>query len=180
MSYQEGQNKHFSKRDYDRSDPHSKATSAAFLQQLDPAYQLQISLHDQPNMGPAYDFTIQYGGQPLTVETEQKLGWISSDGTFVVVSPAVPDGRTYKTVDVPGRKWKSTADLFIMLNTGFDALCMTAMKNVKDADMKGKNTSVGTLDELFFKVPIEQFEFYFVTDGTWTKYSDAGTTGKEE
>jgi hypothetical protein len=153
--------KKYSAEDKDRSDPRSKEVSCNFFLQLDPKFTLATPLSDQPEMYKLYDYTIIYGQRPYTVECEHKLGWTSSDGTFYV------SGRLRPTVDVSGRKWQSTADAFVMLNTDFTALCLTDMKNVLAAPMSKKNTRVGTKDELFFNVPLDKFKFYFLSGGTW-------------
>ena len=109
-----------------------------------------------------WDFIINYNGLPIPVETEQKLGWTSNDGTFFV------SGRERPTVDVSGRKWKSEAKLFIMLNGSFDSLCFTEMQNVLNAPMSGKNTRIGTKNEMFYNVDPKLFKFYFLKNGIWT------------
>ncbi len=101
----------------------------------------------------AYDYQVLQGTRPVKVECEHKLGWTSNDGTFFV------SGELRPTVDVSGRKWDSTAELFVMLNLSFDALCTTAMKNVLAAPLEPKDTYLGTREELFYKVPVEQFQF---------------------
>lgn len=167
MGYQEGQHKNFSQADKDKSDPQSKRISAEFLQQIDPQYHLDIPTDEQPEMYSKYDFEIGYGAMSYTVETEQKLRWITNDGTFRVASDNFPNGVCYQTVDVSGRKWSSIANTFIMFNGTFDTLCMTEMSNVLSAPVGRKNTSRGTKKEPFFNVPKELFTFYILQGGEW-------------
>ena len=169
MTYVEGQHKKYSQEDSDRSDPTCRRVSAEFLMQRSRQFYLDVPLDEQPNCYGDWDFQIMYGTTRMSVETEHKLGWISNDGTFLIASPKCPEGRIYPTVDVSGRKSKSIADIFIMCNRNYDALCMTDMKNVIEANRRDKDTSVGTKQEAFFKVRKDLFKFYVLRDGIWQK-----------
>ena len=154
--------KKFSRQDLDRSDPRSKQVSVDFLQKV-AGYTLKTPLSEQPEMYKKWDFTMYSGDNPVQIETEQKLVWTTTDGTFSVYGIERP------TVDVSGRKWESQADLFIMLNSTFNALCTTEMKTVHAAPLTPKRTKVGTSNELFYNVPVEQFRFYVLTEGEWVR-----------
>jgi hypothetical protein len=168
--YQEGQHKKYSQKDSDESDPRSRQVSAEFL--LQQGLTLASSLEEQAQTNPwgDWDFVMQTAkGTTITVETERKKGWQTNDGRFLITSPKCPEGRIYPTVDVSGRKWKSKAHLFIMVNNYYDSLCMTEMQNVLNAPIRGKDTSVGTKGEGFFKVPNHLFQFFVLRNGVWTK-----------
>ena len=169
MSYAPGEHKHYSQDDSDANDPMCCETSVEFLTQKSSRFFLAVPLHQQPNCYGDWDFEILYDGKPLRVETERKLGWVSTDGTFLVTSPKCPQGRIYSTVDVSSRKSKSKADLFIMCNLTYDALCMTAMENVLEANRKRKDTKTGTTQEPFFKVQKGLCKFYIKQDGVWQR-----------
>jgi hypothetical protein len=144
-----------------------KKISAEFLMQRSSKYFLAVPIENQPNCYGDWDFEILYTGKPNHVETEHKLGWISTDGTFLVTSEKYPEGRIYSTVDVSERKKKSKADIFIMCNRTYDALCMTEMKNVLEANQRNKDTRIGTRNEPFFKVEKTLFKFYISQNGIW-------------
>jgi hypothetical protein len=158
-----GSNKPFSQADHAISDPISRKTAAEFLPQIDPRFHLETPLEEQKEEYKKWDFTIFLDSTPITVETEQKRVWTASDGTF-----------PYNTIDVPTRKWESKADLYIMFNLGFDALAMTEMKTVLNAEFITKSTRRAsgefiTQGETFFHVPVEQFRFYTRPTGVWQR-----------
>ncbi len=154
--------KQFSKDDYAVSDPLSKQYSVEFFTQTDSNFHLDTPLSEQQEMFKRGDYTIMYGEKPLLIETEQKRVWTASDGSF-----------PYSTIDVPTRKWQSKANLYVMFNLGFDALALTEMKNILNAEVITKSTrrSSGeyiTQGETFFHVPTGLFRFYVKSDSTWT------------
>lgn len=154
--------KKFSKSDHSLSDPLSRLYAADFLSQIDPHFQLRVPLIEQKEEYKKWDFTIFYDDTPVTIETEQKRVWTSSDGSF-----------PYSTIDVPTRKWQSQANLYIMFNLGFDALAMTEMPKILAAEVTTKSTRRGsgeylTQGETFFRVPTNIFRFYKLS-GIWTK-----------
>jgi hypothetical protein len=167
--YEEGQHKDYSEKDNNENDPLSKQISAEFLLQIDHKCHLDVPIDEQPNRFGDWDYLIQYEDKTLAVEAERKIGWISTDGTFLVVSKNCPEGRIYNTVDVSKRKKKSKADLFIMCNCTYDAICMTAMKNVLAAGTKPKDTRFGTRQEPFFKVEKSLCKFYILQNGVWQR-----------
>jgi hypothetical protein len=124
---------------------------------------LKVPLADQKEEYKRWDFTIFYGSKPLTVEAEHKKVWTASDGSF-----------PYQTIDVPTRKSQSEADLFMMFNSTFDVVAMTAMQNVLEANVITKSTRRAsgeyiTQGETFFSVPVPTFRFYSATTGVWQR-----------
>lgn len=65
----------------------------------------------------------------------------------------------WDTIDVPARKKKSCADIFIMFNSSIDTLAISKMDLVKSAPIRYKNT-IYTKNEKFFCVPLYYFKFY--------------------
>lgn len=165
--YSDNSTKKFSKEDHAISDPLSRQYAVEALQQIDPKFHLVTPLTEQKEEYKKWDFTIMYGDKPITVETEHKIVWVSTDGTFKVrlKNDSI---RAFNTIDVPTRKWESEADLFIMFNAEFNVLALTEMKNVLEANTTTKSTTV-TRGEIFFSVSLDKFRFYCKMNGVWTK-----------
>lgn len=156
--------KPFSKEDHASSDPLSRYYAVQCLTSLSSNFHLATPLEDQKEEYKRWDFIINYGNKTLAVETEQKKVWTRTDGTF-----------QYRTIDVPTRKKKSEADLYLMFNSTFDVVAMTEMDKILNADTITKSTRRAsgeyiTQGETFFSVPVSSFRFY-VTGGTaeWTR-----------
>ena len=173
--YQDGEHKQYSQEDSDVCDPQSRIVSADFLCQYNSRFFLKVPLEEQPNVYGDWDYEIWLknkdgkGSKRVSVETEQKLGWISTDGSFLVASYRYPEGKAWPTVDVSHRKQKSIADLFIMVNATYNSLCMTEMQNVLDAHVRRKDTKIGTKNEAFYAVQKHLCKFFTLQDGIWQK-----------
>jgi hypothetical protein len=105
------------------------------------------------------------------VETERKKVW-TERGKW----------QGWPTLDVPHRKHKSRADVFIMSNAAFDTIAVAMMKNVLDANVSKKNAScskVNTEMEPFFKVPIYEVRFFKALNTKRTEWVEITRHGTE-
>jgi hypothetical protein len=165
--------KTFTADDYNENDPQSKNIGVEFLTQISSHINLRTPVHKQQEEYKSRDFLIYYDDQPIKVEVERKLVWVSSDGTFTVHFTRRNQDVVCDTVDVPARKNQSQANWYIMFNHDFTALAFTEMQNVLSSPIIQKNTRQkrvqDTEKEDFFRIPISQFSIYVKESGMWRR-----------
>lgn len=116
------------------------------------------------------DFWAQKRGCKYRIEWEAKYVWRCS-GQWEL---------NWLTVDVPGRKFKSQADLFVMINAAGDTVCITYMEEVHRSAMQNKPTTrclhsrQRTTDESFFTVDPTKFSWYTKDGNSWKHISYEG------
>ena len=100
-----------------------------------------------------FDFQMTKQSKTFSVETEIKTCWYN---------PRFP----FNSLDVAGRKSKSTADWFIQFNCDYTALAVCPMNVVHNSKTYRKNTKYSE-DELFYAVDLNQVNFYHKQDTRW-------------
>lgn len=145
----------FSKESYDRNNMPVIVAAISFLTQYDELFKDPII--PEKEMYKAGDFAITFIPQnrQILVEVEGKRGW-DKNGCW----------QGFPTVDVPYRKKNSNAHLYIMANRWRDTIAVMSMEELKKAPVSEKNTK-STINEKFFNVPIEWFNFFVYKDGKW-------------
>ena len=123
---------------YNISDNKSKQEAIKFLKQR--GYKL---ISDDEVY--TYDLRMKKGDKIVLIEVEHKRVWGGDD-------------FPYPTVDVPYRKIKNEADIFIMFNNDYTVLFITPMDTVKESPTSLKNTKY-TKQERFFNIPLNKGKF---------------------
>jgi hypothetical protein len=136
----------------------AKQTAVEFLEDSG-KYKLQVPLQEQKEQYKKRDFLIVNikNNKNVACEAERKKVW-KKTGAW----------EGWDTIDIPHRKNKSEADLFIMTNESCDTIAITKMKTIHESPVKLKNT-IYSRDEPFFAVPINSFKFYTRTTEGWVK-----------
>ena len=126
--------KKFSKADYNKHDKPAKIAAAKFLKSR--------GLRTAATAMDAYTFDLWVKADDLwiQVEVEHKTGWKNKQWP-----------SNWESVDVPHRKWKNTALLYILFNNKYDACGIAKMREVQAASCSRKDTTI-TNNELFFNV----------------------------
>lgn len=96
-------------------------------------------------------------GKRIDIEAEIKKVWKVS-GKW----------QGWPTIDVPGRKKDSKAQIFIMINNNDNTLAVANMKDVVSSPVSNKVTAY-TDDEPFFNVSLNKFAFYYWTNEKWKR-----------
>ena len=130
--------KKFSKKLYNISDNKSKQEAIKFLQQK--GYEL---ISDDEVY--TYDLKMKKDDKIILIEVEHKRVWNG-------------DNFPYSTVDVPYRKIKNEADIFIMFNNDYTVLFITSMNIVKKSPTSLKDT-IYTKQERFYNIPLNKGKF---------------------
>lgn len=150
--------KPFSKKLYDENDGLAKSIAINFLHWTK-RFKLEIPVEKQAEMYKKQDFEITFldKNRRVKVEVERKKVW-TREGSW----------QGFSTIDVPARKNKSEADVFIMVNYGCNTLAITLMKNVLASRVSSKKT-IYTNNEEFFNVDLDKFRFYHKYNDRWRK-----------
>ena len=150
--------KAFSKKLYDENDNISKSVAIDFLLSTG-YYKMEIPIEEQVELYKKQDFEISLisNNRKVKVEVERKKVW-TKKGRW----------QGFPTIDVPTRKNKSEADLFIMINYECDTLAVTLMKHVLSSNISSKRT-IYTSKEDFFNVDLNKFKFYYKHNNVWRK-----------
>lgn len=143
MSY-----KKFSKELYDGNDNISKQAAAIFFVQKG----WQVISSDEVY---TYDLKIGKNGTILKIEVERKRVWKGCE-------------FPYPTIDVPYRKRRNEADLFLMFNENFTSLLLMPMSCVKDSPTSLKNTKY-TTGERFFNVSPLKAKYFKKIGDVWVE-----------
>lgn len=149
--------KKFSKSLCDENDGIAKRTAVEFLESTG-KYKLEIPLDEQKEQYKKRDFLIVNikRKRNIACEAERKKVW-KKVGTW----------EGWDTIDIPHRKNKSEADIFIMTNEACNTIAITKMKTIHESPIKKKDT-IYSRNEPFFAVPIANFKFYTrVESGEW-------------
>jgi hypothetical protein len=151
-------NKKFSPSLCKENDLIAKQTAVDFLEGSG-KFKLLVPLEKQKEEYKKRDFLISQvkGSKSIACEAERKKVW-KKEGSW----------EGWDTIDIPHRKNKSEADLFIMTNEACNTIAVTKMKTIHESPVKYKDT-IYTKNEAFFAVPIKDFKFYTKTDGAWVK-----------
>lgn len=151
---------------HDRFDGNTKEIAANFLVGTG-QYSLETSLDKQPETFHNYDFYIRHlpTNQNLNVEVERKTVWTRE------ASWQYPGG-----VHISGRKSKSKAHIFIMVNQSGRTLLFSSMRAILQSPTITKNTwnkftGSRTRQEEFFELPLSHpnVGMYHYKDGLWKK-----------
>ena len=160
--------KPFQEKLYEESDRRSKRIAADFLESTG-KFELKVPVELQKEEFSSRDFQILHipTNTVVSVEVEQKLVW-TSEGRW---QPGYGSG-----IDIPYRKIKSKANLFIMLNKYFNTLITIPMEEVKASscikkDTKIKRTNTKTKKEQFFRVLLtnKKLRMYHKQENTWVR-----------
>lgn len=131
---------------YNDEDYRAKNKAAKFLV-ASGFFFLDIPIEEQEEKYTEYDFQIRNSNNKIkTVEVEVKRVWKGLEFPF-------------STVDVPYRKRKSQADIFIMFNEDCSTLLICDMSTILNAKTKTKDT-IYTNNEKFFSIPLSEFGVY--------------------
>lgn len=151
--------KKFSKALCDENDGIAKKTAVEFLESTG-KFKLTVPLDEQKEQYKKRDFLIVNikKNKNIACEAERKKVW-KKEGEW----------EGWDTIDIPHRKNKSEADIFIMTNAACNTIAITKMKTIHGSPVKKKDT-IYSKNEPFFAVPIEDFKFYTRQDsGEWVK-----------
>ena len=162
--------KPFQKKLYLESDKKAKQVVSSFLESTG-RFILDTPIEQQKESFSTRDFEIRHipTQKLISVEAEQKLVW-TEEGKW--------QSWFSSGVDIPYRKIKSKADLFVMINKSGNTLLTIPMKVVKNSELihkdtkiKGSNTK--TKQEPFFRVSLshEKLRMYHKKNGTWSRLS---------
>lgn len=149
--------KPFDRNLYLENDHRAKQAAANLM--IDQGFTLETPLQNQVEQYKKWDFVIRRNsdGQQVTVETEVKKVWDRS-GVW----------QGFQTIDIPGRKRHSQANVFIMINKHFDTAAVTTMHLIHQSPVTVKDT-IYTQNERFFNCPLEIFRFYVLKEGSWIR-----------
>jgi hypothetical protein len=152
--------KPFSQLLCDQNDGVAKKVAIDFLVATG-VYELTTPLEKQSEQYKKWDFVIHNNkkDQDETVEVEVKRVW-TRQGCW----------QGFPTIDVPKRKSKSKADIFIMVNSSADTIATTRMEKILNSPVGFKKT-IYTKNEPFFNVHLDDFKFYQKRNGKWYKVS---------
>lgn len=103
-----------------------------------------------------YDLLMQdHFENQVSIEVERKKTWKSR------IFP-------YDSIDIPFRKNKNTATLFILFNFSYSALALIEMAIIRQSKISIKNT-IYTRGEKFFNVNKIEAIFFYEYNGKWYK-----------
>lgn len=150
--------KKFSKELYDENDRIAKNVAVEFLESTG-FYKLETPLSEQKEEFKKQDFEIVLvpDNQKISVEVERKKVWSKTC-----------EWQGWPTIDVPVRKNKSKARLYIMINDLCNTIAITMMKNVLKSRISPKKT-IYTKNEDFFNVEKKEFKFYCKKNHGWER-----------
>jgi hypothetical protein len=151
--------KKFSKSLCEENDGIAKHTAVEFLESTG-KYVLEVPLDAQKEQFKKRDFLIKNikNKKDIACEAERKKVW-KKEGEW----------EGWDTIDIPHRKNKSEADIFIMTNSACNTIAITKMKTIHESPIKHKDT-IYSRNEPFFAVPISSFKFYTRNEeGEWVK-----------
>jgi hypothetical protein len=160
--------KPFQKELYSKSDSKAKKVSVEFLESTG-WFKLLTPLENQNEKYSYYDYSILHKRENklIKVEVEQKRVWTVSNGW----QPGFGSG-----IDIPYRKVKSKADLFIMINRYWNTLITIPMSEIKSSKVITKDTTIKatntkTKAEKFFRVPLDnnKLKLYSLEKGSWKR-----------
>jgi hypothetical protein len=134
----------------------AKRTAVDFLESTG-KFKLEVPLEEQKEQYKKRDFLVVNikNKKNVACEAERKKVW-KKEGTW----------EGWDTIDIPHRKNKSEADIFIMTNEACNTIAITKMKTIHESPVKHKDT-IYSKNEPFFAVPIKSFKFYTKTKTGW-------------
>ena len=138
----------FTRELFDRHDDFAKIVVHSLVKQM--GYEVT----DTAEAYGSHDFVMTKEEKPYKVGVEQKMGWKQ-------------DLFPYSTLSVSHRKHTSKADLFFEVNSKGTAVAMCPMSVVLSSPVIRKNTSLGTVNEPFYSIPISNLRFFYLEDGVW-------------
>jgi Holliday junction resolvase-like predicted endonuclease len=139
----------FSKDLYDKHDDPAKQVAIGFLKQQ------EHTIVDTQEAYGSHDFITKHKNKQIKVEVEQKVPWKTKKFPF-------------SSHNVPYRKQKSCADVFIQINAEGNALAMCSMDQVKSSPViQQANWRVPDGTEKFFSVPCSSMRYYYLENGLW-------------
>lgn len=159
--------KPFEKELHDRFDDNTKEIAVNFLQSTG-EYVLETALENQPEAFHGYDFYIRNvtTGQNLNVEVERKSVW-EVEGRWQYYGGGI---------HISGRKAKSRAHIFIMVNKSGRTLLFSSMRAVLESPKIEKNTwnrytNTRTKKERFFELSLSHpsVGMYHYSEGLWRR-----------
>lgn len=152
-----GEYKKFSKELYNENNKIAIQTSSEFISQI---FKYQILQQEQEAYS-SHDFIVvdPHTKKNILIETEIKKVWEKSG-----------QWQGWDTLDIPYRKNKSQAQLFIMINKNHNTLACMLMNDVKTSKIKQKRTiytDSGT--EQFFSVSLSKVLFFYKKNNAWER-----------
>ena len=160
--------KPFQKKLYAESDKKAKKIASQFLEATG-KFKLVTPIEHQKEQYSSRDFEIFHipSQSMISVETEQKRVWTAE---------AKWQPQFHEGIDVPHRKIKSKADLFIMINKSGNTLVTVPMQLVKESpciykDTKVRGTNTRTKQEPFLRIPLvhKKVKIFHKENNNWTK-----------
>jgi len=165
--------KPFSQEDYDKNDLKAKILASRFLLSKG-YYRLDIPIKEQHEKFKRLDFEIFHLllNRTILVEAERKIDCWDVSGAW----------QGWPTLDVPFRKNKSEADVYVMSNKHWDTIAVTKMKEIHGIKPKNKDcrcSNINTKNEPFFRCPLNIFKFFKSLDKERTKWMEIDPSGNE-
>jgi hypothetical protein len=141
------------------NDPIAKQTAAMFLTQT-AACEVRIPITEQAEAYSIKDFDIYLDNELLSIEVEVKHNW-----------KLIGKWQGYPTIDVPFRKRKSKASIYILFNTHLNTLAMATMSDIQLSPHSSKPCWNTTEPDWFYNVELDKFKFFEDQNGIWKRIS---------